>query len=51
VELGALDDGSFMGEAALFEDVKQQDSDGTVTFTTAARVVSESARVLQVWAG
>jgi hypothetical protein len=48
VELGSMVEGSFMGEAALFDDIKQQDAEGAVTFTTAARVVSEHARVLQL---
>jgi hypothetical protein len=34
------------GEAALFEDIKAKDEDGSTTFTTAARVVSETTHVL-----
>lgn len=34
------------GEAALFEDIKAKDEDGSTTFTTAARVVSQPTHVL-----
>jgi hypothetical protein len=36
------------GEAALFQDVKQADEQGNVSFTTAVRVCSDSARILRM---
>ena len=39
-------EGEFLGEAALFEDIKAKGEDGATTFTTAARVASDRAHVL-----
>jgi hypothetical protein len=39
------------GEAALFNDIKQDDGEQSNTFTTAVAVTSESARLLRLFIG
>lgn len=46
--LGAREPGSFVGEAALFEDLKTPDTSGDIRFSTAATVLSPSLMVLQI---
>ncbi|KAK9823565.1 hypothetical protein WJX72_003837 [[Myrmecia] bisecta] len=48
IRLSMQGQGTFLGEAALFDDVKQLNADGTVEFTTSARVVSRTARILRL---
>jgi len=50
VNLGALGEGSFVGEAALFADIKQADGDDG-KFTTSVAVTSPTARLLKLFIG
>ncbi|WIA37314.1 hypothetical protein OEZ86_014249 [Tetradesmus obliquus] len=51
INLGTLPEGSFVGEAALFSDIKQDDGEQSNTFTTAVAVTSEDARLLRLFIG
>ncbi|KAF6255167.1 hypothetical protein COO60DRAFT_246764 [Scenedesmus sp. NREL 46B-D3] len=51
VNLGTLLEGSFVGEAALFNDIKQDDGEQSNTFTTAVAVTSGHARLLRLFIG
>jgi len=50
VNLGALGEGSFVGEAALFADIKQADGDDG-KFTTSVAITSPTARMLKLFIG